>query len=143
MVADAPIVTDGTKVGFTVSVLLAKIVPQEPPDVVNVRVTLAGADEEAVYVVVLGVVPELFVKVPPAPPSDHTALVAPPPNDPPNAAVVLPWHSAAMAPPTFTVGLGFTVMAMLLLVAVVGAAQVAFETINTVNTSPFVIVEVV
>ena len=53
--------------------------------------------------------PVLFVKLPPAPPSDHTADVAPPPNDPPNAVEVPPWHIAAMTPPTFTVGVGFTV----------------------------------
>ena len=55
------------------------------------------------------VVPVLFAKVPPAPPSDHTADVAPPPNDPPNAVVVPPWQIAVTAPPTFTVGAGFTV----------------------------------
>ena len=51
----------------------------------------------------------LFVNEPPAPPSLHIAAVAPPPNEPPNAAVVPPWHIAATAEPAFTVGLGFTV----------------------------------
>ena len=46
-----------------------------------------------------GVAPPLFVKLPPAPPSLHTADVAPPPNAPPRAAVVPPWQIAAMAPP--------------------------------------------
>ena len=49
------------------------------------------------------------VNDPPAPPSDHMADVAPPPNDPPNAAVVAPWQIAAIAPPAFTIGLGLTV----------------------------------
>ena len=56
--------------------------------------------------------PPLFVNVPPAPPSDHTADVAPPPNEPPNAADVPPWHIAATAPPTFTIGLGFTTICL-------------------------------
>jgi hypothetical protein len=34
--------------GFTVSVLLAVVVPHEPPLVVRVKVTLAGADADAV-----------------------------------------------------------------------------------------------
>ena len=55
----------------------------------------------------------LFVNEPPAPPSLHIAAVAPPPNEPPNAAVVPPWHIAATAEPAFTVGLGFTVKLLL------------------------------
>ena len=51
--------------------------------------------------------PVLFAKVPPAPPSLHTALVAPPPNDPPKVAVVLPGQMAAVAEPALTVGFGF------------------------------------
>jgi hypothetical protein len=79
--------------GLTVSILFVDIVPQEPPLEVNVSVTEAGADADAVYVAVLGVLPELFVKLPalaPVRPSDHTADVAPPPNEPPRAAVVPP-----------------------------------------------------
>ena len=79
-----------TGLGLTVMVLLADIVPHEPPPVVSVKVTVAGAEEDAVYVVVLGVLPPLFAKVPPAPPSDQTAEVAPPPNEPPKAAEVVP-----------------------------------------------------
>ena len=52
--------------------------------------------------------PLLLVKVPPAPPSLQIAEVAPPPNEPPNNAVVPPWQMAATAEPAFTVGLGFT-----------------------------------
>ena len=57
--------------------------------------------------------PPLLVKVPPAPPSLHTAEVAPPPNEPPNDAVVPPWHIAATTEPAFTVGLGLTVKLLL------------------------------
>ena len=56
-----------------------------------------------------GVLPPLLVKEPPAPPSSHTADVAPPPNDPPNAVVVALWHIAGVAPPALAVGFGFTV----------------------------------
>jgi hypothetical protein len=87
-------------------------------------------------VVVPGVVPELLVKDPPAPPSDQTAAVAPPPNDPPNAAVVPLWHTAATAEPALAVGLGFTVIVILLLVAVAGLAQVALLVRMQVITSP-------
>ena len=102
--------------GLTVNVLLAEVVLHKPPAVVKVKVTDAGADDEAVYVVVPGVVPLLFVNVPPAPPSVQTAEVAPPPNEPPKADVVAPWHIAAIAPPAFTVGFGFTVIVLLALV---------------------------
>jgi hypothetical protein len=94
--------------GFTVRFLLADVVPQEPPVVVNVNVTGLVDVADAVYVVVPGVLPLLLANVPPAPPSLHTAPVAPPPNEPPNAAVVPPWHIAATAEPAFTVGLAFT-----------------------------------
>jgi hypothetical protein len=94
---------------LTVRDLLAEVVPQEPPVVVRVKVTLAADDADAVYVVMLGVVPELLVKDPPAPPSDHTAPVAPPPNEPPKAAVVAAWHTAETAEPALTVGFAFTV----------------------------------
>ena len=39
--------------------------------------------------------------------------MAPPPNEPPNKAVVPPWQIAATAEPTFTVGFGFTVKLLL------------------------------
>ena len=87
--------------GFTVRFLLADVVPQEPPVVVNVNVTGLVDVADAVYVVVPGVLPLLLANVPPAPPSLHTAPVAPPPNEPPNAAVVPPWHIAATAEPAF------------------------------------------
>ena len=58
---------------------------------------------------VAGVLPVLFVNVPPAPPSLHIADVAPPPNEPPKATVVPLWQIAATAEPAFTVGLRFTV----------------------------------
>ena len=57
--------------------------------------------------------PVLFANVPPAPPSLHTAPVAPPPNEPPSAAVVAPWHIPVTAEPAFTVGFGFTVKLLL------------------------------
>ena len=95
--------------GLTVRILLAEVVPHDPPAVVRVNVTDAGAAAAAVYVVVPGVAPPLPVNDPPAAPSVQTADVAPPPKDPPKAAVVPPWHIAATAPPTLTVGLRFTV----------------------------------
>ena len=94
---------------FTVSDLPADVVLQEPPLVVSVNVTGELDVDDAVYVVVLGVLPELLVNVPPAEPSDHTADVALPPKEPPSAAVVPPWQMAVTAPPAFTVGPGFTV----------------------------------
>ena len=63
--------------------------------------------------VVPGVFPVLFVNVPPAPPSDHVAAVAPPPNEPPNTEVVPPWQMVAMEGPTLTVGFGLTVNCVL------------------------------
>ena len=91
--------------GFTVSVLLAVVEPHKPPEVVSVKVTDAGEVPEEVYVVVFGVAPPLLAKVPPAPPSLHTAEVAPPPNEPPKAGVVTPWQIALNAEPAFAVGL--------------------------------------
>src|SRR5664280_231872 len=95
--------------GLTIRILLPDVVPHDPPAVVSVKVTDAGAAAAAVYVVVFGVAPPLFVNEPPAPPSVHTADVAPPPKDPPKAIVVPPWQIAAIAPPALTVGLGLTV----------------------------------
>jgi hypothetical protein len=94
--------------GLTVRTLLAFVVPHDPPAVVSVNVTDAGAPAAAVYVVVPGVAPVLFAKLPPAAPSLHTADVAAPPKDPPKAAVVPPWQIAATAPPALTVGLRLT-----------------------------------
>ena len=68
----------------------ALTVPHDPPEDVRVKVIDVGAEAAAVYVAEPGLFPELFVKLPPAPPSDHIAAVAPPPKDPPNAAVVPP-----------------------------------------------------
>jgi hypothetical protein len=66
------------------------------------------------------------------------AAVAPPPNVPPKAAVVPPWHIAVTAPPTLTVGLGLTMIDMPLLVAGKPVAQkVEAEFITTVITLPF------
>src|SRR5664280_497006 len=99
--------------GLTIRILLPDVVPHDPPAVVSVKVTDAGAAAAAVYVVVFGVAPPLFVNEPPAPPSDHTADVAPPPNDPPRAKVVPPWQIDATAPPALTVGFGLTVRILL------------------------------
>ena len=82
--------TSTVGLGLIVIVLFAVAVPQAPPIVVKVNVTEAGADNEAVYVVLLGLLPELLVKLPPAAPSDQMAEVAPPVNDPPKAEVVPP-----------------------------------------------------
>jgi hypothetical protein len=98
--------------GLTVKFFVAIAGPHKPPDVVRVKVTSAGAPAAAVYVVVFGVRPPLFVKLPPAAPSDHIADVALPPNDPPSAAEVPPWQMAAIAPPALTVGLRFTVIVL-------------------------------
>ena len=98
--------------GLITIVLFAEVVPQLPPAVVSVNIIEDGADAEAIYVTVPVVFPPLFVKVPavgPVNPSDQTADVAPPPKDPPNAAVVPPWQIATTGPPAFTVGVGFTV----------------------------------
>lgn len=102
--------TAGNTEELTVRFLLAVTIPQKPPPLVSVKITEEGAVAEAVYVAWLGVAPPLLAKVPaeaPDKPSDHTADVAPPPYDPPKAAVVPPWQTAATAPPAFTVGPGF------------------------------------
>ena len=83
----------------------------------------------------MGVAPPLFVNEPLAP-SVHTADVAPPPNDPPNAAEVPPWQIADIAPPTATVGFGLTVMVTVLLVAGLPVAQVALLVRIHVTKSP-------
>ena len=98
--------------GLIISVLFADIVPHEPPDVTNASVTVAGADADAVYVAVPGVLPVLLLNVPavrPVRPSDHIADVAPPPKEPPRATDVPPWQIAGIADPAKTVGVGFMV----------------------------------
>lgn len=94
---------------LTVRLCEAFVVPHEPPEVVNVKVTGEDAVADAVYVVVLGVEPVLFANVPPAPPSLHTAAVAPPPYEPPRAAVVPLWQMAGTPLPALAVGFGLTV----------------------------------
>ena len=109
-VAVAVIETDGTKVGFTVTVLLAVAVPQEPTLVVNVRVAVpeypAGGVHVAFRIVAEG------LKVPPAG-VDQVPPVAPPPTEPPSPAVVPLWQIAAITGPALTVGFGFTVIVLL------------------------------
>jgi hypothetical protein len=53
-----------------------------------------------------------LAKVPPVGLADHTADVAPPPNEPPKAAVVAPWQMAATAE-VLAVGFGLTVNVLL------------------------------
>jgi len=115
----APITPPTLTVGFglTTIVLVAFVVPHDPPEVVNVNVIGVVDPAEAVYVAVLGVAPPLFVNEPLAP-SVHTAEVAPPPNDPPNAAEVPPWQIAPITPPTLTVGFGLTVIVPVAVVCV-------------------------
>jgi hypothetical protein len=109
---------------------------------------------------VFGVEPVLLENVPPAPPSLHIADTAPPPKEPPRAADVPPWHMAAIAPPTFTVGLGFTTIVLLEVVVpqgpplVVstkvavpeyagGGVQVAFKSVALgLNVPPAVVLQV-
>lgn len=99
-----PVIAETTGVVFTVTFLLADVVPQKPPLVVSVKVTVPGADAEAVYNALAGL---LFVNepaLPPDKPSDQVPPVAPPPTEPPRARVVLPWHKFATAGPALTVG---------------------------------------
>tara|TARA_R100000935_G_C2826781_1_gene162759 strand:+ start:1622 stop:1984 length:363 start_codon:yes stop_codon:yes gene_type:complete len=111
-VEEAVIVTDGTLVGFTVTVFVALTAPHDPPAVVRVKMMEEGAFAGAVYVAVLGEFPVLLEKFPPETLADQTADVAPPPYEPPKAPVVPPWQMAAIAPPIFTVGVGFTVIVL-------------------------------
>jgi hypothetical protein len=64
---------------------------------------------------VAGVLPVLLANVPPVGLADQTAAVAPPPKEPPKAAVVPPWHIAATAD-VLAVGFGFTVSVLLAVV---------------------------
>jgi hypothetical protein len=99
--------------GFTTIVLLKVVVPQEPPLVVSTRVAVpeyaGGGVQVAFRSVALGlnVPPAVVLQVP---------SVAPPPTEPPKFAEVPPWQIAVIAPPTFTVGLGFTTIVLLKLV---------------------------
>jgi len=80
-----------TGLGFIVIDLFVVVIQPGLLPVVNVNVTEEGADEDAVYVAVLGVVPPLLENepaVPPDNPSDQIADVAPPPKEPPKAAEV-------------------------------------------------------
>ena len=74
--------------GLTTISLVAEVVPQEPPLVVKVKVIGVVEFAAAVKVAVPGVLPVLLAKVPLG--ADHTAAVAPPPNEPPKAADVPP-----------------------------------------------------
>lgn len=75
-------------IGFTANVFDEVSIPQEPPDDVNVSVTVPVKEEGGVYVAFSVV--ELGVKDPPTPPSDQVPPVAVPPTLPPNAAEVPP-----------------------------------------------------
>lgn len=85
----------------------AEVVPQEPPDEVNVRVAVpvypAGGVQVAFNVVALG------ENVPPAD-DVQVPLVAGALTLPPKAAETPPWQIAAKPGPTFTVGFGVTVI---------------------------------
>ncbi len=74
---------------FTTCVFDAVVVLQLPPVVVNTKVAVPVKPTGGVQVVVFGVVPPLFVNVPPEV-VDQVALVALPPKDPPKATVVVP-----------------------------------------------------
>jgi len=96
--------------GFTIIVLLADAVPQEPPLVVSVKVAVplnaAGGVHVAFRFVALG------VKVPPAG-VDHIPPVAPPPIEPLKGAEVPPWQMADTGGPASTVGAAFTIIVLL------------------------------
>jgi hypothetical protein len=102
----APDVNAMTAFGLTTCVLLADVVPHDPPLVVSVNVAVplypAGGVHVAFNVVAFG------LKVPPAG-VDHVPPVAEPPTLPPNGAEVPPWHIALRADPAFTVGNGIIV----------------------------------
>jgi hypothetical protein len=88
--AEAAIVTPTGRLGLTVTCLVSDTSPHVPPLEVSVKTTVGPEVADAVYVVVFGALPSLFVNEPPAPPSVHTADVAVPPKDPPKATVVPP-----------------------------------------------------
>ena len=84
--ADNPLPALAVGLALTVIFLVAVVVPQLPPLVVNVSVTLPLSDAPAVYVAVEAF--EAFVQDP-APPL-QVPPVAPPPVDPPIADDVAP-----------------------------------------------------
>ena len=86
VVAEADILKLAGKLGLTTIFFEAVVVPQDPPLVVSVNVIGVVEFEAGVNVAVPGVLPVLFANVPLE--ADHTAAVAPPPKDPPNAAEV-------------------------------------------------------
>lgn len=89
-------------VGLTKSVLEAAAVPQLPPEVVRVSVTVPVNDEAGVYVAFSVVA--FGLKEPPAPPSLHVPPVAEPPTEPPKAAEDCPLQMALNAVPALAVG---------------------------------------
>ena len=120
-------------------VLVAVVVPQLPPLVVNVNMIEPVSAAPAVYVAFAG--SPAFVHVP-APP-DHVPPVAPPPTEPPIADEVPPWQIAVNAEPAFAVGLGLTVIVIVLEVAVEVVEQDASEVKTTEIMSPDTIEDVV
>ena len=84
----AAMVTLAGRLGLTTILLVAEVVPHDPPLVVKVRSIGEVELTAAVKVAVEGVLRILFVNVPLG--ADHTAAVAPPPNEPPSAAEVPP-----------------------------------------------------
>ena len=123
--------------GLTTIFLVAEVVPHDPPLVVNVNMIGVVELAAAVKVAVEGVLPVLFVNVPLG--ADHTAAVAPPPNEPPRATEVPPWQIAVIADPALTIGLGLTVITTALDVAGLPVEQGdAFEVMTQVTLAPFV-----
>ena len=106
--------TDDDGFAFTTIDLLVVVAPQEPPEVVNVSKIGVPELVAAVNVAVDGVDPVLLLNVPLG--ADQTAEVAPPPNVPPSAADVPPWQIAAIAAPAPVVGVGLTVIVLLVVV---------------------------
>ena len=123
--------------GLTTILLVAEVVPQEPPLVVKVKVIGVVELAAAVKVAVPGVLPVLFVNVPLG--ADHTAAVAPPVNEPPRTADVPPWQIAVITVPALTVGLGLTVITTAFDVAGLPVKQGdAFEVMTQVTLAAFV-----
>ena len=83
--------------GLTVKDLFAEVVEHKPPLVVRVKITDCRELLQKRYTLLFpAYCLPLLANVPPAPPSDHTAAVAPPLNEPPKAAVVAPWQIAVV-----------------------------------------------
>ena len=72
--------------GLTIIALVAVVVPQLPPLVVNVNVILPDSEAPAVYVAVAGLLALVHVPAPPL----QVPPVAPPPTLPPIAEEVPP-----------------------------------------------------